>query len=57
MRRMSALEFRSHGFKKGNKYNAKRTEVDGIWFDSKLEAERYIELKLLQAQREVVWFN
>lgn len=31
-----------------SKYHAKRTEVDGIVFDSKREAARYQELKLLQ---------
>ena len=30
-----------------NKYHAKKTEVDGIVFDSKREAQRYCELKLL----------
>lgn len=30
------------------KYNAKKTEVDGIVFDSKVEAERYTQLKLLE---------
>jgi len=30
-----------------NKYHAKRTEVDGHWFDSDREAKRYGELKLL----------
>jgi len=30
-----------------NKYNAKKTIVDGIKFDSKAEARRYGELKLL----------
>ena len=48
MRRMSALEFRSHGFKKGNKYNAKRTQIGDEWFDSKLEADRYVELMTLK---------
>jgi hypothetical protein len=33
---------------KKNKYNAKKVEVDGIVFDSKKEANRYRELKLLQ---------
>lgn len=33
----------------GNKYGAKKTEIDGIVFDSKAEAGRYQELKLLQA--------
>lgn len=31
-----------------NKYNAKKTYVDGIAFDSKKEAKRYQELKLLE---------
>ena len=31
-----------------NKYNAKKAEIDGITFDSKKEAHRYAELKLLQ---------
>lgn len=28
-----------------HKYNAKKTEVDGIKFDSKMEADRYLQLK------------
>lgn len=31
-----------------NKYHAKKTEVDGIVFDSRKEAKRYSELKLLE---------
>jgi hypothetical protein len=31
-----------------NKYGAKKTKADGITFDSKREAARYNELKLLQ---------
>ena len=31
-----------------SKYRAKKTEIDGITFDSKREAERYCELKLMQ---------
>ena len=31
-----------------NKYKAQKTEVDGILFDSKKEANRYSELKLLE---------
>ena len=34
--------------KKGSKYHAQKTMVDGILFDSKREAERYQELKLLE---------
>ena len=33
---------------KRNKYGAVKTEVDGIKFDSKAEAKRYKELKLLE---------
>ena len=36
-----------------NKYNAKRTTVDGISFASKAEAKRYSELKLLEAAGEI----
>lgn len=35
------------------KYRARKTEVDGIIFDSKLEAKRYYELKLLQKSGEI----
>lgn len=31
-----------------SKYKAKKTKVDGITFDSKKEAKRYTELKLLE---------
>ena len=31
------------------KYGNKKTEVDGITFDSKAEARRYLALKTLQA--------
>jgi hypothetical protein len=33
---------------KRNKYGAKKTVVDGITFDSKREAKRYGELKLME---------
>ena len=36
-----------------NKYNAIKTEVDGFIFDSKAEALRYSELKLLEKVGEV----
>lgn len=35
--------------KKRSKYNAKKVKIDGILFDSKLEANRYIDLKELLA--------
>lgn len=36
-----------------NKYNAVRTEVDGILFHSKGEARRYGELKMLEREGEI----
>lgn len=39
--------------KKKNKFNATKTEVDGIVFDSKKEAARYGELKLLLKAGEI----
>lgn len=35
------------------KYRAKKTEVDGIKFDSKKEAKRYIVLKALEGKGEI----
>lgn len=35
-------------YKSYNKYSNKKTKVDGITFDSKKEAKRYKELKLLE---------
>lgn len=39
--------------KRPNKYNAKKTVVDGITFDSKAEAKRYGELLLLQKAEKI----
>lgn len=36
-----------------SKYRAKKTVVDGIEFDSKREADRYCELKLLEKAKEI----
>ncbi len=36
-----------------NKYSAKRTTLDGITFDSKKEARRYTELKVLEHVRSI----
>lgn len=36
-----------------NKYKNIKTIVDGITFDSKKEANRYIELKLMQSEGEI----
>ena len=35
------------------KYNAKRTEVDGVVFDSQKEARRYSQLKLMERAGEI----
>lgn len=37
----------------GNKYNAHKTEVDGISFDSHKEAARYVQLSMLQKAGEI----
>lgn len=39
-----------------HKYSAIKTELDGIKFDSKLEASYYQHLKLLIMAKEVVFF-
>lgn len=54
--RISAADWRAHHAsgskepaavkKRGNKFGAERTEVDGINFDSRHEAKRYRDLKL-----------
>ena len=36
-----------------SKYGAKRTEIDGIKFDSMAESRRYLELKMLEAAGEI----
>lgn len=40
-----------------NKYKNVRTTIDGITFDSKAEARRYSELKLLKQANEILWFH
>src|SRR5574344_1314908 len=44
---------RSKRRKRSMKYRSKRTVVDGITFDSKKEANRYCELKLLEKSGEI----
>lgn len=39
-----------------NKYNAIKTIIDDISFDSKAEAKRYNELKILQRTGEAKYF-
>jgi hypothetical protein len=41
------------GGKVRNKYNNKKTAIDGITFDSQLEARRYCELKLLKKAGQI----
>lgn len=36
-----------------NKYNARKLSIDGHTFDSKMEAERYLELKALELAGEI----
>lgn len=38
---------------KPSKYRSKKVEVDGITFDSKKEADRYLELKLLVRAKKI----
>lgn len=38
-----------------SKYNAKKTVIDGITFDSKKEANRYMELKMLRDAGEITF--
>lgn len=36
-----------------SKYHARKTEIDGIVFDSRKESERYAELKLLERAHRI----
>ena len=55
--RMTIEEYRALlARQKPSKYRNRRTKVDGITFDSKAEANRYVELKTLQAAGQVRWF-
>ena len=42
---------------KRTKYNNKRIKVDGIYFDSKKEADYYSELKILLRAKEIQGFS
>lgn len=44
-------------FRRFSKYNAKKVEVDGIKFDSKVEAEYYLHLKEMQEKKEIQGFE
>lgn len=52
--RMKATAYKTLSIGKNkNKYNAKKTTVDGIVFDSIIEGNRYCELKLLQRAGQI----
>ena len=46
----------NHNYKKRQKYNAKKTVVNGIKFDSKKEAEYYEDLLIRVSDGEVITF-
>jgi len=48
-----AIRARAEGMTMTNKYHARKTTIDGITFDSKAEATRYAELKLLERAGEI----
>ncbi len=53
--RMSVAELRAvQEPSKSQRYSAQRTTVDGITFDSKPEAKRWAELKLLEQTGEII---
>ncbi len=55
--RDEALMMRAEKKSKGatrNKYGAKATTVDGVAFDSKAEAQRYLQLKAMEKAGEIV---
>lgn len=47
-KRIVSVTNRERGQTVSNKYHNQKTEVDGVTFDSKHEARRYIELKYLE---------
>lgn len=42
---------------KRNKFNSKRTQLDGIWFDSKREAELYAQFKVMEKAGHIANFE
>ena len=42
---------------RANKFNAKKTQIDGIKFDSKAEAQYYLQLKWLKQARQIKDFK
>lgn len=57
--RMSAKQYREAIAKpkRGNKFGARKTAVNGITFDSQREAEVYRDLKLLEAAGRISGFE
>ena len=53
---MSVAEFRARGAK-ANKFSATAIVCDGQRFDSKLERDRYLELKNLWQIGAIAWFT
>lgn len=55
MEKMTAEEFRKRfaGKAKRNKYNARRTEYEGVWYDSRKEAFHAAKLDLMVRAGEV----
>lgn len=52
--RWTAEQYRNHKSSgKKHKYNAKKTEIDGITFDSQKEADYYCQLKLLKKSGKI----
>jgi len=43
--------------RRGHKYGAKKTTLDGFTFDSKAEATYYLELKLLKKAKKILDFE
>lgn len=60
MFRMSEEEYKhltgEKAVKKRSKYNARKTNIDGITFDSKAEADYYCRLKLLLRAKKIDGF-
>jgi hypothetical protein len=61
---MTRLPYNSHQAhfakyedKKPTKYSNVKIEYDGLKFDSKLEARRYLALKLLKQAGDIRWFE
>lgn len=50
---MTAVTVQDFDGRSPNKYNAQKVEIDGVTFDSKKEARRYLQLKALAAAGEI----